>query len=71
MKQHIQTIGLFIVLLFFSITVYAQKHDNIWLMGSSDPSTKIEFSTSSLTIDTITKGGMKGFRGMTILMDKK
>jgi len=69
MKKCIQILGLFIVLVLFSISIKAQKPDNIWLMGNSDPSSKIEFSTTSLTIDTIIKGGMKGFRAMTSICD--
>jgi len=47
----------------------AQQHDNIWLVGSYDPSSQIEFNSGSFNIDTINKGGMNGFRAMTSVCD--
>ncbi|BDS10713.1 T9SS type A sorting domain-containing protein [Aureispira anguillae] len=58
-----------IISLFYFSNAIAQKHDNIWLVGNSDPSTQIEFNATSFTIDTINKGGMEAFRAMTSICD--
>ncbi|BDS10711.1 T9SS type A sorting domain-containing protein [Aureispira anguillae] len=58
-----------IIILFYFSNVIAQKHDNIWLVGSYDPSSQIEFNSTSFSLDTVNKGGMEGFRAMTSICD--
>lgn len=60
---------LLIIGLFYFSNAIAQQHDNIWLVGSYDPSSQIEFNSTSFTIDTINKGGMNGDRAMTSICD--
>jgi hypothetical protein len=62
MKNYTQTLGLLVLMLFFT-SANAQKHDKNWLIsGSSNtsPSSKISFSNNVLVIDTV-------FRNMAIL----